>query len=228
MAGRTPTEWEPASPTPPPPAGASASDMATATTPDITHGGDQWVITGVAGIRTTAGARGAELLLPTSTASGATPHIHVRAQPGQIHIPAITEPPRGARTTTRRPDGPRSPDAVPTLTSIQAIPRAIAEAQPTTRILASLQVVGQVTPATSIPAKARRIAAVSSTTPTRMLASLPARTTSTPARMVPFIAITATAAVGPQTAATGGRTSIGPNPSSKTSSRCAIRVPSVT
>src|SRR5215469_3575372 len=141
---------EPASPTAPAPDGASVSASAMPIIRGTTRGGGRWAITDAAGIRITDGARGAELLLPTSTASGATPHIHVRAQPGQIRIPAITEPPRGARTTTRRPDGLLSPDVAPTPTSIQAIPQAIAEAQPTTRILASLQVVGPVTPATSI------------------------------------------------------------------------------
>src|SRR5215472_5894314 len=88
-AGHTLTEWERASPIPPPPDGASASDTAMVTIRGTTRGGGRWAITDAAGIRITDGARGAELLLPTSTASGATPHIHVRAQPGQIRIPAI-------------------------------------------------------------------------------------------------------------------------------------------
>src|SRR6516162_4961227 len=132
-----------------------------------------------------------------STAFGATRHIRGQARRGLIPTPGITGQRRAALTTTRRPDEPRSPAAVPTPISIRAIPPAFAAARPTIRTPALLLVAERDMPGTSTPDKARRTAAASSTTPIPEPVSRAGRTTFTRAKTERYTATTATQAIGP-------------------------------
>src|SRR6516165_7710992 len=166
-AGRTPTVWEPDSPTPASADGVSASDMDMVTIRTTTRGGGRWGTTVAAGIRITAGARGAGLPLPTCTECGATPRIRERARPGRIRTPETTERPRAVLTTILRPAGPRWRDAAPTPISTPAIPQATGAERRITRTRESSPAAGRATLATFTAGKARRTAVASSTTPTR-------------------------------------------------------------
>lgn len=127
------------------------------------------------------------------------------------------------RITIHKQAGAPSPGAATTPISTPGTLTVIAVAPHTTRTRASLQVAELDLWATSIPDKEQVDAAGSFTTPTPMLELLPERTTSTPAKMAPFIATTEIAAVGPLTAATVGNPSKGHSQSCKPNRKCATK-----
>src|SRR5438045_2659562 len=126
MATHTPTVWELDLLTLLRRDGASGSAMDMLTIPTITHGGDRWAITAMAGIHITAGEPGEGQRRPTCTGCGGIRPTPARARLGRIHTRGIMVQPHAVATTTARPAGAQLPDGVTTRISTRATQAVIA------------------------------------------------------------------------------------------------------